>query len=53
LRSLGGGQGGGETDEDEPLGSTTRFPGQPLDRRQRRSQDLAFAELVDQSTDQN
>ena len=53
LRSLCVGQRGGQTDKHEPLGSTTRLPGQPLGRRQSRSQDLAFAKLVDQSTDQN
>ena len=43
LRSLDVRQGGGQPDEHEPLGSTTRLPSQPLDCRQRRSQDLAFA----------
>jgi hypothetical protein len=50
LRSLNICKGSGQAHEGEPLGSTTRLPGQPLDRRQRRRQELAFAELVDQRT---
>jgi len=53
LRSLNICKGSSQAHECEPLGSRTRLPGQPLDRRQCRRQDFAFAELVDQSTDQN
>jgi len=42
--------GGGQPDKHEPLSSTTRLPGQPLDRRQGRRQDLPLTLFVDDRT---
>ena len=53
LRSLHISECGSQTDEHEPLGTTTCLPGQPLNRRQRWRQDLPFAHFIDKGTDQN
>ena len=53
LGALGVGEGSGQTDEHEPLSTPARLPGQPLDRGQRRRQDLPLTELVEECSHQH